>query len=57
MKNYINVENRCCRTSLLYKISEDSVGFNAKMIMKEWKKKNLTFPKLKDGKLIWERNI
>ena len=42
---------------LLYKIPEDSVGFNAKMIMKEWKKKSLTFPKLKDGKLIWEKNI
>jgi hypothetical protein len=39
----------------LYKILEDSIGFNAKMIMKEWKNKRLTFPKFKDGKLIWEK--
>ena len=38
----------------LYKISKDAIGFNAKMIMREWKNKRLKFPKLKEGKIIYE---
>jgi hypothetical protein len=32
---------------------EGGIGFNAKMIMKEWKKKTLKFPSLIDGKIIY----
>ena len=38
----------------LYKISKDTIGFNAKMIMREWKNRRLKFPKLKEGKIIYE---
>jgi hypothetical protein len=38
----------------LYKISKDSIGFNSKMIMREWKNKRLKFPKLEEGKLIYK---
>ena len=38
----------------LYKITRDTIGFNAKMIMREWKSKRLKFPKLKEGKIIYE---
>lgn len=32
---------------------ENGIGFNAKMIMKEWKKRTLKFPSLVDGKIIY----
>jgi hypothetical protein len=32
---------------------ESGIGFNAKMIMKEWKKKTLKFPSLVDGKIVY----
>ena len=31
----------------------NGIGFNAKMIMKEWKKGTLKFPSLVDGKIIY----
>ena len=39
----------------LYKIKENLIGSDAKIIMRELKKKRLTFPKLLNGKLIWEK--
>ena len=38
----------------LYKIQKDSIGFNAKMIMREWKSKRLKFPALKEGKILYK---
>ena len=38
---------------LLFREKENGVGFNAKTIFQEWKKKRLEFPKLVEGKIVY----
>ncbi|MCL2800354.1 MAG: hypothetical protein FWD28_01165 [Treponema sp.] len=38
----------------LFKINEYSIGFDAKMIMREWKGKRLKHPRIIDGKVVYE---
>jgi len=35
----------------------NGIGFNARMIMKEWKKGTLKFPSLADGRIIFKEHL